>query len=323
MLGGHLDSWHSATGATDNADRLRDDDGGGADPEGDRRRAAAHDPRRAVERRGRRDPRLAGLCEGALRHRSRTRSPDTRSSSRISTSIPAPAARAAPASSARRRPRPSSARRSRRSRISASPARRRRPAARSPAPTARRSTTSGCPGIGFGQDPIEYNTHTHHTNLDNYERVIEDDVKASAIVDRGDAVSARDARRDAAAAAGGGDAAAAGAATLSEPRGPPTRRMYRYGPGEDVQGIVQGRGRPTGGRREEAGPRRQRAAHRDQAGQPHHRRIPVDASASSAPSSRRCSRRSARSPRCSPNARSRSSATRRKRSATALADGVS
>ena len=41
---------------------------------------------------------------------------------------------------------------------------------------------AGLPGIGFGQDPIEYNTHTHHTNLDNYERVIESDVKASAIV---------------------------------------------------------------------------------------------------------------------------------------------
>jgi hypothetical protein len=40
---------------------------------------------------------------------------------------------------------------------------------------------AGLPGIGFGQDPIEYNSHTHHTNLDNYERVIEDDVKASAI----------------------------------------------------------------------------------------------------------------------------------------------
>jgi hypothetical protein len=39
----------------------------------------------------------------------------------------------------------------------------------------------GLPGIGFSQDPIEYNTHTHHTNLDTYERVIEDDVKASAI----------------------------------------------------------------------------------------------------------------------------------------------
>jgi len=40
---------------------------------------------------------------------------------------------------------------------------------------------AGLPGIGFIQDPIEYNTHTHHTSLDNYERIIEDDVKASAI----------------------------------------------------------------------------------------------------------------------------------------------
>src|SRR3954453_13059363 len=40
---------------------------------------------------------------------------------------------------------------------------------------------AGLGGIGFSQDPIEYNTHTHHTNLDTYERVVEDDVKASAI----------------------------------------------------------------------------------------------------------------------------------------------
>jgi carboxypeptidase Q len=40
---------------------------------------------------------------------------------------------------------------------------------------------AGLPGIGFSQDPIEYNTHTHHTNLDNYERVIEQDVKDSAV----------------------------------------------------------------------------------------------------------------------------------------------
>lgn len=40
---------------------------------------------------------------------------------------------------------------------------------------------AGLPGIGFSQDPIEYNSHTHHTNLDHYERVIEADVKASAI----------------------------------------------------------------------------------------------------------------------------------------------
>ncbi len=39
----------------------------------------------------------------------------------------------------------------------------------------------GLPGIGFSQDPIEYNSHTWHTNLDTYERVIEQDAKQSAI----------------------------------------------------------------------------------------------------------------------------------------------
>jgi len=41
---------------------------------------------------------------------------------------------------------------------------------------------AGLPGIGVGQDPIEYFTTTWHTNLDTYERVIESDVKSSAIV---------------------------------------------------------------------------------------------------------------------------------------------
>jgi carboxypeptidase Q len=41
---------------------------------------------------------------------------------------------------------------------------------------------AGLPGIGFQQDPIEYNTHTHHTNLDTYERVIEADVKQAAVI---------------------------------------------------------------------------------------------------------------------------------------------
>jgi carboxypeptidase Q len=39
----------------------------------------------------------------------------------------------------------------------------------------------GLTGIGFSQDPIEYSTHTHHTNLDTYERIIEEDVRQSAI----------------------------------------------------------------------------------------------------------------------------------------------
>ena len=42
---------------------------------------------------------------------------------------------------------------------------------------------AGLPGIGMSQDPIEYNSMTHHTNLDTYERIIPDDVqKASAII---------------------------------------------------------------------------------------------------------------------------------------------
>jgi hypothetical protein len=41
---------------------------------------------------------------------------------------------------------------------------------------------AGLPGIGLGQDPIEYGTHTWHTNLDTYERIVEQDVKMAAIV---------------------------------------------------------------------------------------------------------------------------------------------
>lgn len=39
---------------------------------------------------------------------------------------------------------------------------------------------AGLPGIQLPQDPIEYGSYTWHTNLDTYERVIEDDVKKSA-----------------------------------------------------------------------------------------------------------------------------------------------
>ncbi len=40
---------------------------------------------------------------------------------------------------------------------------------------------AGLPGIGLGQDPIEYNSHTWHTNLDTYERIVWEDVKKSAV----------------------------------------------------------------------------------------------------------------------------------------------
>jgi hypothetical protein len=41
---------------------------------------------------------------------------------------------------------------------------------------------AGLPGVGLQQDPIEYFSHTWHTNLDTYERIVEDDAKKSAIV---------------------------------------------------------------------------------------------------------------------------------------------
>ena len=49
-------------------------------------------------------------------------------------------------------------------------------------PITLRSIKPGLPGIGMGQDPIEYGTHTWHTNLDTYERILEDDVKKDAMV---------------------------------------------------------------------------------------------------------------------------------------------
>jgi carboxypeptidase Q len=41
---------------------------------------------------------------------------------------------------------------------------------------------AGLPGIGLSQDPIEYGSHTWHTNLDTYERILEDDVKKAAVI---------------------------------------------------------------------------------------------------------------------------------------------
>jgi len=40
---------------------------------------------------------------------------------------------------------------------------------------------AGLPGIGVAQDTIEYGSHTWHTNLDTYERVLETDAQQSAM----------------------------------------------------------------------------------------------------------------------------------------------
>jgi hypothetical protein len=40
----------------------------------------------------------------------------------------------------------------------------------------------GLPGFQFIQDPLEYSTRTHHTNQDVYERLIPDDLKQNAVI---------------------------------------------------------------------------------------------------------------------------------------------
>jgi carboxypeptidase Q len=41
---------------------------------------------------------------------------------------------------------------------------------------------AGLPGVNMAQDPIEYNSFTWHSNLDTYERIVPEDVQAAAIV---------------------------------------------------------------------------------------------------------------------------------------------
>lgn len=43
-------------------------------------------------------------------------------------------------------------------------------------------TAAGLPGFQFIQDPIEYSTRTHHSNVDSYDHLVADDLKVSAII---------------------------------------------------------------------------------------------------------------------------------------------
>jgi hypothetical protein len=40
----------------------------------------------------------------------------------------------------------------------------------------------GLPGFQFIQDPIEYSPLTHHSNQDNFDRIIADDIKQNATI---------------------------------------------------------------------------------------------------------------------------------------------
>jgi hypothetical protein len=40
----------------------------------------------------------------------------------------------------------------------------------------------GLPGFQFIQDPVEYNSRTHHSNMDTYERIQEEDMRKNAVI---------------------------------------------------------------------------------------------------------------------------------------------
>ena len=40
----------------------------------------------------------------------------------------------------------------------------------------------GLPGFQFIQDPVEYSTRTHHSNMDLYERIQEEDMRKNAVI---------------------------------------------------------------------------------------------------------------------------------------------
>src|SRR5947207_4962237 len=40
----------------------------------------------------------------------------------------------------------------------------------------------GIPGFQFVQDPIEYETRTHHSNMDVYDRLQSDDLRQAAVI---------------------------------------------------------------------------------------------------------------------------------------------
>jgi len=52
----------------------------------------------------------------------------------------------------------------------------------SAARTTRHSMRSACPASASPQDPIEYNTRTHHSNMDVYDRIQAPDMMKNAVI---------------------------------------------------------------------------------------------------------------------------------------------
>ena len=202
MLGGHMDSWHSGTGATDNAAGVSVGDGGRPHPQGARPQAAPDDPHRPLERRGAGPARLARLRQRALRpgrrrhprpamgggrrlRRRQRASPEGHDQARVREVLGLLQPRQRHRQDPRRLP----------------PGERGRPADLPPlaravqemgASTITISNTGGTdhqsfdgiglPGFQFIQDAIEYDTRTHHSNQDVYDRIQADDMKQAAAI---------------------------------------------------------------------------------------------------------------------------------------------
>ena len=178
LVGGHLDSWHSAPGATDNAD------GAAVVMEAARiLKALGAAPKRTIrfalwsgEEEGLLGSKayVAQHLEGAgqrgrarqvrrlLQHRSRRRA----------------GLRLLPAGPGERRRRSSTPGSSRSSRW----ARARTWSSGSATPIISASPRSGLPGFNPIQDYVNYDVRTHHTNMDTPERVREADLRQAAIV---------------------------------------------------------------------------------------------------------------------------------------------
>ena len=201
MLGAHFDSWHASTGATDNAAGSRGDDGSDADPEAARASgcgepcgsdcgpaksrgctarattSTAHfAARRAWPADGAAEPGTGGRRRSRQHHRTGAR---TEARPREVRRLLQHRQRH------RRHPR----------RLSAGQRRRSGPIFRAwmePFRSIGMTTVTisntggtdhqsfdgvGLPGFQFIQDEVEYDTMTHHTNLDSYERLQPDDMR--------------------------------------------------------------------------------------------------------------------------------------------------
>ena len=179
MLGGHLDSWHGGTGATDNAI------GCSIMMEAARLiQISGVKPRRTIRVRlwSGEEEGLLGSLAYVKAHFGTAEDPKpefVEARRLLQRRFAAPDGCAAPPSSDLRKP-PRCCVRSLRSFTDWGLAGVITTTSRAVAGTDSTSfNNAGLPGIGLQQDPIEYNSMTHHTNLDTYERIIPEDVQES------------------------------------------------------------------------------------------------------------------------------------------------